>query len=210
MRLTYLFDPLCGWCYGAGPTIERLALLDDVTVDLAPTGLFAGAGARPMDADFAAYAWHNDMRIARLTGQPFSSVYRHQVLEAVGSLFDSAPATLGIVAMGLDGAASELDALKLLQRARYSDGCDTSNLAVVCDVIAGAGFRQAADRIDARDQTLVAAYEQRIAAARADMADFAIQGVPALIIGSGAKRRALAAGALFGNFDLLVAQVRSA
>ena len=44
MRVTYLFDPLCGWCYGAGPALERLAQLDDVTLELMPTGLFAGEG----------------------------------------------------------------------------------------------------------------------------------------------------------------------
>ena len=22
--LTYLFDPLCGWCYGASPAIQKL------------------------------------------------------------------------------------------------------------------------------------------------------------------------------------------
>ena len=72
MRVTYLFDPLCGWCYGAGPALERLGQLGDVTLELMPTGLFAGEGARAMDAQFAAYAWQNDERIARLTGQPFS------------------------------------------------------------------------------------------------------------------------------------------
>ena len=70
MRVTYLFDPLCGWCYGAGPALERLGQLGDVTLELMPTGLFAGEGARMMDAQFAAYAWQNDERIARLTGSP--------------------------------------------------------------------------------------------------------------------------------------------
>ncbi|GAB3442049.1 hypothetical protein [Insolitispirillum peregrinum] len=46
MHITYLFDPLCGWFYGAGPALERLAARDDVTLDLAPTGLFADDGAR--------------------------------------------------------------------------------------------------------------------------------------------------------------------
>ena len=93
------FDPLCGWCYGAGPALERLAQLDDVTLDLMPTGLFAGEGARPMDAQFAAYAWQNDERIARLTGQPFSEIYCSRVLGHAGGMFDSAPATLGLIAV---------------------------------------------------------------------------------------------------------------
>jgi putative protein-disulfide isomerase len=48
--VTYLFDPLCGWCYAAAPALQYLQGVDAVQVSLAPTGLFAGAGARPMDA----------------------------------------------------------------------------------------------------------------------------------------------------------------
>ena len=68
MNITYLFDPLCGWCYGANGALEQLSRVEGATIHLAPTGLFAGEGARSMDQSFAAYAWHNDQRIARLTG----------------------------------------------------------------------------------------------------------------------------------------------
>ena len=55
--LHYIFDPLCGWCYAAAPALKFLQAQEGVEVVLAPTGLFAGAGAWPMDAQFAAYAW---------------------------------------------------------------------------------------------------------------------------------------------------------
>ena len=93
MRITCPFDSPYGWCYAAGPALERLDRLDDLVPKLAPAGLFAGEGARPTDAAFAAYAWHNDQRIERLTGQPFSEAYRHNVLGAQGGLLDPAPAT---------------------------------------------------------------------------------------------------------------------
>lgn len=92
--LTYLFDPLCGWCYGASPALERLWALEDISVELMPTGLFAGAGAFPMNAGFAAHAWDADERIAKLTGQRFNETYRTKVLENRESRVDSGPATL--------------------------------------------------------------------------------------------------------------------
>lgn len=70
VTVTYLFDPLCGWCYAAASALKFLQAQEGVEVVLAPSGLFAGAGARPMDAQFAAYAWSNDQRIQQLTGQP--------------------------------------------------------------------------------------------------------------------------------------------
>ena len=43
MTLTYLFDPLCGWCYGAAPALH--ALIDaGHAVMLIPSGLFVAPG----------------------------------------------------------------------------------------------------------------------------------------------------------------------
>jgi putative protein-disulfide isomerase len=210
MRITYLFDPLCGWCYGAGPTLEKLSQIDGVTLDLAPTGLFAGEASRPMDKHFAAYAWQNDQRIARLTGQPFSEAYRAHVLGAAGGLFDSAPATLGLVAVGLTEPGRELEALKILQRTRYQDGRNNSDLAVVAEALAAAGFAEAAFRVRAPDEALLAAYRSRIAAARTDMEFFGAEGVPALIVEGNAGRRMLRSSALFGAFEQLTEQLHAA
>lgn len=210
MQATYLFDPLCGWCYGASPMLERLARLDGLSVALAPTGLFAGEGARPMDAQFAAYAWQNDQRIARLTGQPFTQAYRAHILDRADGLFDSAPATLGIVAVGLSASAGELQALKALQRGRYVEGRDTADLTVVAAILDEAGFAQAAARLRQPDEDLLAAYRSRIAAARAAMSRFGVNGVPALVVEDAKGERLLPSQVLFGDFDQLAAQVRAA
>jgi putative protein-disulfide isomerase len=210
MHITYLFDPLCGWCHGATGALEQIGRLGGVTIQLSPTGLFAGEGARPMDQSFAAYAWQNDQRIARLTGQAFSETYRQQVLGAAGATFDSAPATLAIVAVGLQAPAQEMAALKALQQARYVDGRDNGSMDVVTDILAAAGFSDAADRLRAADQQLLAAYRTRIEAARAHMTRFGANGVPALIIGKGDKRRLLPSGTLFGDPQILAAQLEAA
>jgi putative protein-disulfide isomerase len=210
MNITYLFDPLCGWCYGANGALEQMSRVDGATIRLSPTGLFAGEGARSMDQSFAAYAWQNDQRIARLTGQVFSETYRQQVLGATGATFDSAPATLAIVAVGLQEPAGEIAALKALQRARYVDGRDNGDMGVVIAILADAGFTEAADRLRVSDLELMAAYRARIASSRADMALFGANGVPALVVGKGDSRRLLPSGALFGGPDMLIAQLEAA
>ncbi len=210
MNITYLFDPLCGWCYGATAALEQLSRVEGATIRLAPTGLFAGEGARSMDQSFAAYAWQNDQRIARLTGQVFSETYRQQVLGATGATFDSAPATLAIVAVGLQTPTDEMAALKALQHARYVDGRDNGDMGIVIGILADAGFTDAADRLRVTDQELMAAYHARIASSRADMALFGANGVPALVVGEGDSRRLLPSGALFGGPDMLIAQLDAA
>jgi putative protein-disulfide isomerase len=210
MRIIYLFDPLCGWCYGAGPTLERLGQLDDVMLELMPTGLFAGEGARTMDAQFAAYAWQNDERIARLTGQPFSETYRSRVLGNTGGMFDSAPATLGLIAVRLTEPARERKALRALQRARYVDGQDIVSLAGVGEILQSIGLFAAAERLRTPDQELKQTYHRRLEAARSEMRRFGISGVPALLVGDDAERQLLPGNLLFGRFDLLVSQLQAA
>ncbi|MBY5349628.1 DsbA family protein [Rhizobium leguminosarum] len=210
MHLTYLYDPLCGWCYGAAPALDKMAKLDNLTVELAPSGLFAGEGARPLDERFAAYAWHNDQRINRLTGQVFSQLYRDQVLAGAASMFDSAPATLGIIAVGLRQRGKEREALKAVQIARYVDGRNTSEIAVVADVLDQAGFADSAARVRAPDGALLEIYRNRIGKSRQLMAAFRMDGVPTLSVSDGDKRRVLRGDALFGGFDRLAAELQAA
>ncbi|GAB3442052.1 DsbA family protein [Insolitispirillum peregrinum] len=162
-----------------------------------------------MDNAFAAYAWQNDQRIARLTGQPFSERYRSGVLGS-GGLFDSAPATLGLVAVALNAPGQELAALKTLQHARYVDGRDITSLAAVAAILSGMGLQDAAARVAAPDAGLLTAYRNRTQSARAESTRFDAQGVPALIVGNAAARRLLRAGTLPGDFNTLINELQAA
>lgn len=207
-HITYLFDPLCGWCYGASAALEKLITRPDFVVELAPTGLFAGVGARPMDDGFATYAWTNDQRIARLSGQPFSETYRHDVLGDRTRLFDSGPATLALTAVAGTVPDREFEALKAIQRARYVDGRDITDIAVLSDILSALGLQKAAERLAMSDDDLIAAYRKRIEAARAEMRRFGADGVPALIVGVVESRRLVPGNALYGGHDILVARLK--
>ena len=169
ITVTYLLDPLCGWCYAAAPALKYLQGVEGIEVALAPTGLFAGAGARPMDAQFAAYAWANDQRIQQLTGQLFTQAYRDHILGAANRRFDSGPATLALTAVAQTAPDRELEALHALQHARYVEGRDTADAAVIADVLISLGLQAAADLLRKSHDALRAALLERVAAARATM-----------------------------------------
>jgi putative protein-disulfide isomerase len=69
MLLTYLFDPLCGWCHGAAPVLAALRAAD-FSLRLSPTGLFSGDGARTLTADALS---HRDSPFPKPTKTPSSS-----------------------------------------------------------------------------------------------------------------------------------------
>ena len=204
--VTYLFDPLCGWCYGASPVVQQLGQQASIQLELAPSGLFAGGG-RTMDAAFEDFAWSNDQRIAKLTGQRFTEDYRRQVLGHLGSRFDSTTATLALTAVSLSEPQRELEALRALQEARYVQGLDTCDMSVVEKLLRDLGLAAAADRLDASDAELLAANAARIQKARGLMQTFGAQGVPALVVSDDKGSRLLSGNALYGNFDNLLRQI---
>ena len=209
--VTYLFDPLCGWCYAAAPALKYLQGVDGVQVALAPTGLFAGAGARPMDAQFAAYAWANDQRIQQLTGQPFTQAYRDRILGAEDGRVDSGPATLALTARAQTVPERELEALHALQHARYVDGRDNTDPAVIAEVLREVGLADAAAQVLAPDATLRSRTAERVAQAQGVLRTVGARGVPQLVVaGQGGALRLVGGDALLGPREQLVAQVRAA
>jgi len=179
-KVTYLFDPLCGWCYGASPAIHHLMALGNLDVTLAPTGLFVGGG-RVISSAFAEYAWSNDQRIAHMTGQPFSEAYQHNVLGNLGAPFDSAFSTLALTAVKLTNPQREFEALIALQKARYVSGLETSHLEVVVSVLQDMGLTTAAQKLATLDDELQALNSARFHAAQQLMGFHSLQGVPALV-----------------------------
>lgn len=206
--LHYLYDPLCGWCYGAAPALHALAEAPGVPpLALHPTGLFAGQGARPMDPSFAAYAWSNDQRIARLTGQTFSDAYRNGPLAWFDRPLDSSLATRALTAVHRIAPAREAEALAAIQRARFVDGHDITDAARLAGVLTEIGLGEAAGFPD-KDAALDALLAQRQAEARALMAEVGAGGVPALVLRNAAGVRLLPSEGLFRDVASLIAKLR--
>ena len=210
LDITYLFDPLCGWCYGASPTIGRLAAHDGVRLALAPTGLFAGSGARTMNADFAAFAWSNDQRIEKLSGQRFTEAYRQQILGQRGGRFDSSLAQRALTAVGLTEPAQELATLAVLQEARYVYGLDITDVSVVAPLLRAQGLDAAADRLEADDQALQQVERTRVERAQDLMRRLGAQGVPTLAVHGAKGTWMLRGDVLYGPFDALLEKLAAA
>lgn len=206
--VTYLFDPLCGWCYGAAPVIGQLAQHPDIQLALAPTGLFAGSGQR-MDAAFAEYAWANDQRIAGLTGQLFTEAYRQNVLGRTGSSFDSSAMTLALTAVAESEPVRELEVLRVLQETRYVDGLDTGSAQVVEAVLRRMGLDGVADQVAAPDLALRERNASRLQQARRLMRSLGSQGVPGLVVHGAAGQRLLGGNALYGDLEQLLRQIQA-
>ncbi|TCS48362.1 putative protein-disulfide isomerase [Primorskyibacter sedentarius] len=202
--LHYLFDPLCGWCYGASETIGALAKHPDIELKPQATGLFAGSGARPMKS-FAAQAWANDQRIAALSGRQFSDAYRDKVLGARDALLDSTVATLAAAAVADTAPKRVIEVLSAIQAARYVYGKDVTSAAVVASLLENLGLVDASARVLSPDAALAEQLRDRTTKARNLMETYNMQGVPSLIAEVDGTSRGLDASTLYSGPDTVLA-----
>ncbi len=138
-QLTYLYDPLCGWCYGASSTLQWLRVQPDVALRALPAGLFAWERAVPLEA-MRAHIRDADERIHQITGEDFSAAYFEQVVRQPDGRIDSGPATLAISILERRRPGRGLDLLRAIQLARYVDGRDVTDPAVLADLVAAQGM----------------------------------------------------------------------
>lgn len=202
-HLMFLYDPLCGWCYGAMPAIHALADLGGCIVEPVPSGLFAGDPARRIGPEMGQYIEQADARIASMSGQRFSDAYRRKVLNNPAMPFDSGPATEALTAVSRWNVLRELDALHALQRERFVAGRDTSDREVIAQALA-ASLGDDAAQWHARlaDPRLPQATEARTVRAQRVMQAIGVQGVPALVWPSEEGLRLLPGQWLFSDKPL--------
>ncbi|WJM83744.1 protein-disulfide isomerase [Dickeya chrysanthemi] len=203
-KLQYFFDPLCGWCYASAPALEYLAKTYPTQLELLPSGLFSGDGARIINAQWATHAWTNDQRIASLTGQRFSESY-HALLHSNGR-FDSQYLNRALTAFKQTAPAAEAGLLHELQISRYIHGLDTSRRDVVAQISREYALRH---RLDiptplisdelADGSRLSEITHKRINNVKALMGVLGVSGVPLLLATVNGKTHTVSGYSLYGG-----------
>ncbi|MDF3849643.1 DsbA family protein [Achromobacter denitrificans] len=141
--LHYLYDPLCGWCYGAAPLIEAARAIPGLDIALHGGGMMANGNRQPVTDALRRYVMPHDERIAGLTGQPFGEDYFNGLLRVTGAVFDSEPPITAILAaQSLGGRGPDL--LARIQRAHYVQGLRIADPAVLAALAADIGLDPAA------------------------------------------------------------------
>lgn len=206
-NLMYLYDPLCGWCYGMTPSLLNIANDADIAFQLIPTGLFAGEQPKPMDDELAEFAWSNDQRIASLTGQVFSARYQERVLGNRQQAMDSSAATLALTAVSQTEPDRELQVLKVIQQARFIEGEDITSEFVLIAILKKLALNAAALMMENRDADFIEMNNARIELARSVQQTYASYSVPSFVVTNGKKSWKLNAREFYTNPHALLEQL---
>ena len=175
-ELIYVGDPMCSWCYGFGPVIERLDERFDFPTRLIVGGLRPGPAAQLLDERMRTFLQHHWVEIGERTGQPFDL----GGLDRTNWTYDTLlPDTAAVTMRHLDSDAA-LPFFVRLQQAFYAEGVDVTDPAVYPDLLDGFAvdptrFQEALESEDMQQQTY------------ADFADaraLGANGFPTLLLGA--------------------------
>ncbi|QJR09424.1 hypothetical protein DSM104443_00468 [Usitatibacter rugosus] len=139
MQLLYIADPLCSWCYGFGPELEKLLVAHpEAKLELVMGGL------RPFNTDPMSDAFRDMLRehwkhVAEASGLAFSEA----VFDTPGFIYDTEPPCRAVVTGRTIDASRSLALMKAIQGAFYREGQDVTKPEVLADLAAGVGYDRA-------------------------------------------------------------------
>ena len=175
MILHYIYDPLCGWCYGAKPLVQAAQAVLPVIAH--GGGMMTGAHRQKVSPQLRNYVMPHDRRIAEYSGQPFGEAYFEGLLRDHSAVFDSAPPIAAVLAAE-KMAGRGLELLGRLQSAHYVEGRRIADESVLFELAHGMGLgRQAFESAFRAADT-----DGHISNSRALLAKVGGQGFPTLAL----------------------------
>lgn len=205
--LHYLYDPLCGWCYGAAPLVK--AAREVLQVHAHGGGMMAGRRRQAVTPQLRDYVTPHDRRIEQLTGQPFGPAYLNGLLYDSSAVFDSEPPIAAVLAAE-QLAGRGLDMLASLQVGHYVEGQRIAKRDVLIER-AGAIGLDPADFFRVLEEVEGEAVQAHISDTHRLMTHLGVRGFPSLALEQGGRMTAINASVFIGRpqalQDLLRAHV---
>ena len=198
--LHYIYDPLCGWCYGAAPLAQAAQAMSGVNVELHGGGMMTGNNRRQVTPQWHDYVLPHDQRIAELTGQPFGRPYFDKLLRDTSVVLDSAPPTAAVLAAERM-ANKGYEMLHHVQRAHYEQGRKIADVGVLTQCADEIGLDPVAF---ANEYAFVNAdgLEQHIKESRVLLANVGGHGFPTFVLETAdGNREIVQTGEFLGNID---------
>ncbi len=148
-KLLYFADPMCSWCWGFSPVMDRVK---EKTADTADLQIFVG-GLRPFtdhamtdrDKDYVRNHWTH---VAEASGQPFDFKF----FERSDFTYDTEPACRAVVAVRRVAPELAPAMLARLHKAFYAENKDTTDPKVLAELANEVGVPLSEFEIAFQDQ----------------------------------------------------------
>lgn len=140
-KLIYIFDPLCGWCYGFSPVMQSLQDQYQGVFDfeVVAGGMMTGDNVRTAAemANFLKGAYPN---VEKRTGVTFGEDFLEGTLNSPNRRFNSMPACQALALFKQEKPEQALNYAHALQKAIYQEGIDCEDEQALAAVAASFGL----------------------------------------------------------------------
>ncbi|MBY0414292.1 MAG: DsbA family protein [Bdellovibrionales bacterium] len=198
MKIKYFYDPLCGWCYGASPILSSAESLG-INIESHPIGLFAGKNGKQMSADWSEYAWSNDQRIQKMTGQIFSKNYKDRILSNLEIRFDSFLPTVAILSHESKFKGEALSFLRAMQKERFVEGSDITNPEILAKIAKNLKWDSDEFLKILLDQNFQQESNKKMQENNSSFRNYPANGVPFVVIEDNGKEKILNSSYLYNK-----------
>lgn len=190
-KLWYVYDALCGWCYGFSPVMQEIhrEYASALEFDVFSGGMIRGSriGAIGEVAPYISWAYK---QVEDRTGVRFGEKFLHGILADGTALFTSIPPALAMVVFKRSKPAQALAFAHRLQTAIYFEGIQPSEYGVYGEYAQEFGFdaKEFSEQMQ-HPATLEAAEQEFALCAR-----LGITGFPTVLLQRGQTLTLLAQG----------------
>ncbi|UOQ52980.1 DsbA family protein [Hymenobacter cellulosivorans] len=204
-EILYIFDPLCGWCYGMSPVIERIQneFAGRLTVSVLSGGMVTGENVGPIrqDWDYISVALE---QVEKVAGVEFGRAFRELGAEGSRRQDSEPPSRALTVFRQLDPYNQTASFAHALQQAYFGEGKDLNDPDTYAVLAADFGLNVAEfQRRWALPETAQATRQEFAAVGR-----IGVQGFPTTILRVGNQGYLLARG--FMPYDAFTSSVEQA
>lgn len=191
MEIIYLFDPLCGWCYGFG---HHLAAFEEkhkeqLSFEVISGGMVTGSRVGPL-AQMASYIKDSTPRLEALTGVKFGEGFLADLHGAGTTILDSTPPSKAFVILKEHQPEQQVRIAHALQEVFYKDGLDFNDVDSYSGICAKFGL----DFTDFKEKFKSLEYQLAVKEAFENAAQYGVSGYPTVILRKGEQYFLMAHG----------------
>ena len=141
MKLIYVYDALCGWCYGFSPVMIEFQKMyrDSLTFEVISGGMITGGRIGPIGevAPYISWAYKD---VEKTTGIKFGDEFLNNTLKKGKAIFTSIPPAIALSVFKTLQPKNSLHFASELQIAIYFDGKEPENLEAYGQIAAKFGL----------------------------------------------------------------------
>lgn len=176
--LYYIYDALCGWCYGFSPVMQKLQrqYAGQLAFEVLSGGMITGNRVQPIGA-MAEYIRRASAQLESVTGVSPSEAYQANILDAGTYISNSVPPAVALCILKEASPGAQVPLASAIQGLLYAQGKDLNVADTYLPLAANQGLAEEVFRERFTDP----AYEAKARKDFSQVQSWGIDGFPAVI-----------------------------